>query len=71
MSSQDKKRGDIVASPRSSSRLEKKNNKTGEQHQQEFTKFVKNLLKGLDIQLQVEPNVIPLIVCLIKKIKKS
>ena len=71
MSSQDKKRGDNVASPRSSSRLEKKNNKTGEQHQQEFTKFVKNLLKGLDIQLQVEPNVIPLIVCLIKKIKKS
>tara|TARA_A100001201_G_scaffold141302_2_gene136391 strand:- start:16 stop:237 length:222 start_codon:yes stop_codon:yes gene_type:complete len=71
MSSQDKKRGDNVASPRSSSRLEKKNNKTGEQHQQEFTKFVKNLLKGLDIQLQVEPNVNTINSMLNKKNKKK
>ena len=65
-------RGDKVASPRSSSRVEKKNIiKKGEQRQQEFTQFIKKMLGGLDAQLEVEPNADRLNSLLEKKDKKK
>ena len=68
----DNKRGDTVASSRSSSRVEKKNIiKKGEQHQQEFTQFIKKMLGGLDAQLEVEPNADRLNSLLEKKDKKK
>ena len=68
----DNKRGDNVASSRSSSLVEKKNIvKKGEQHQQEFTQFIKKMLGSLDAQLEVEPNVNTLIDRLNKKDKKK
>ena len=66
------KRGDIVASPRSSSRVGKeKTNKKGEQRQQEFTQFIKKMLGSLDAQLEVEPNADRLNSLLEKKDKKK
>ena len=58
MSSQDKKRADNVGSSRSrlANDKDKTKLKAGERHQQEFTKFIKALLKGIDTQLEVEPN---------------
>jgi len=68
----DNKRGDTVASPRSSSRVEKKNIvKKGEQRQQEFTEFIKKMLGGLDAQLEVEPNADRINFLLDKKDKKK
>ena len=53
----DNKRGDNVASSRSSSRVEKKNIvKKGEQHQQEFTRMIKKMFNVIDAQLKVEPK---------------
>ena len=66
------KRGDRVASPRSSSRVGKeKTNKKGEQRQQEFTEFIKKMLGGLDAQLEVEPNADRINSLLDKKDKKK
>ena len=68
----DNKRGDTVASPRSSYRVEKKNIvKKGEQRQQEFTEFIKKMLGSLDAQLEVEPNADKLNSLLEKKDKKK
>ena len=68
----DNKRGDTVASSRSSSLVEKKNiSKKGEQRQQEFTEFIKKMLGGLDAQLGVEANVDRLNSLLDKKDKKK
>ena len=55
----DNKRGDKVASPRSSSR------------QQEFTEFIKKMLGSLDAQLEVEPNADRINSLLDKKDKKK
>ena len=73
MSSQDKKRGDIVASPRSrlANDKDKTKLKVGEQHQREFTKFIRELLKGIDTQLEVEPNANTISNMLNKKDKKK
>ena len=73
MSSQDKKRGDIVASPRSrlANDKDKTKLKAGERHQQEFTKFIKDLLKGIETQLEVEPNADTISNMLNKKDKKK
>ena len=66
------KRGDTVASPRSSSRVGKeKTNKKGEQRQQEFTEFIKKMLGNLDAQLEVEPNADRINSLLDKKNKKK
>ena len=51
----EKKRGDNVASSRSSSRVEK-NKKTGEQHQQEFTRLMEKLSKTAGLNILSEPN---------------
>ena len=68
----DNKRGDNVASSRSSSLVEKKNIvKKGEQHQQEFTQFIKKMLGSLDAQLEVEPNAERINFLLNKKDKKK
>ena len=47
-----------VASPRSrlANDKDKTKLKAGERHQQEFTKFIKALLKGIETKLEVEPN---------------
>ena len=45
----EKKRGDNVASPRSRG--------AGQQAQDEFTKRMQSLVKGLEMQLTIEPNV--------------
>ena len=51
----DNKRGDTVASPRSSARVEKKNIvKKGEQHQQEFTDRLRKALGGQEIKIECE-----------------
>ena len=50
------KRGDNVASSRSSSRVEKKNKKTGEQHQQEFTRLMEKFSKTAGLNILSEPN---------------
>ena len=47
----EKKRADIVGSARSSPR------KAGQQAQDEFTKRMQSLVKGLEMQLTIEPNV--------------
>ena len=66
------KRGDTVASPRSSSRVgDEKTIKKGEQRQQEFTEFIKKMLGGLDAQLEVEPNADRINSLLDKKDKKK
>ena len=53
----EKKRGDTVASSRSSSRVEKKNIvKKGEHHQQEFTRMITKMFSVIDAQLKVEPK---------------
>ena len=49
----------------------KKINKKGEQHQQEFTEFIKKMLGGLDAQLEVEPNAERINFLLNKKDKKK
>ena len=68
----EKKRGDNVASSRSSSRVGKeKTNKKGEQRQQEFTEFIKKMLGSLDAQLEVEPNADRINSLLDKKDKKK
>ena len=68
----DNKRGDKVASPRSSSRVEKKDVvKKGAQRQQEFTEFIKKMLGSLDAQLEVEPNADRINSLLDKKNKKK
>ena len=68
----DNKRGDNVASSRSSSLVEKKNIvKKGEQRQQEFTQFIKKMLGSLDAQLEVEPNAERINFLLNKKDKKK
>ena len=46
----EKKRGDNVASPHSSPR------KAGQQAQDEFTRKMQSLVKGLEMQLTIEPN---------------
>ena len=63
----EKKRGDIVASPRSSPR------KAGQQAQDEFTKRMQSLVKGLEktMQLEIEPNVNTINNILNKKDKKK
>ena len=53
----DNKRGDTVASPRSSSRVGKeKTNKKGEQHQQEFTRLMEKFSKTAGLNILTEPN---------------
>ena len=53
----EKKRGDNVASSRSSSRVEKKNIvKKGEQHQQEFTRLMEKFSKTAGLNILSEPN---------------
>ena len=61
----EKKRGDIVASPRSRG--------AGQQAQDEFTKRLTTLVKGLEktMQLEIEPNVNTIIDRLNKKDKKK
>ena len=73
MSSQDKKRADNVGSSRSrlANDKDKTKLKAGERHQQEFTKFIKALLKGIDTQLEVEPNADTISNMLNKKNKKK
>ena len=73
MSSQDKKRADIVGSSRSRLANDKYKTKlkVGEQHQREFTKFIRELLKGIDTQLEVEPNANTISNMLNKKDKKK
>ena len=73
MSSQDKKRADIVGSSRSrlANDKDKTKLKAGERHQQEFTKFIKALLKGIETQLEVEPNADTISNMLNKKDKKK
>ena len=73
MSSQDKKRADIVGSSRSRLANDKDETKlkAGERHQQEFTKFIKALLKGIETQLHVEPNASSFHDILNKKNKKK
>ena len=63
----EKKRGDNVASPRSSPR------KAGQQAQDEFTKRMQSLVKGLEktMQLEIEPNVNTINNILNKKDKKK
>ena len=61
----EKKRGDIVASPRSSPR------KAGQQAQDEFTRKMQSLVKGLEMQLTIEPNVDTFNNILNKKDKKK
>jgi len=58
MSSQDKKRGDIVASSRSRDEKEKINTrlKSGAQAQKEFTRMIKNMFSVIDAQLNIEPK---------------
>ena len=73
MSSQDKKRADNVGSSRSrlANDKDKTKLKAGERHQQEFTKFIKALLKGIETQLEVEPNADTISNMLNKKDKKK
>ena len=73
MSSQDKKRADNVGSSRSrlANDKDKTKLKAGERHQQEFTKFIKALLKGIETQLEVEPNANTISNMLNKKDKKK
>ncbi len=63
----EKKRGDNVASPRSSP------GKAGQQAQDEFTKRMQSLVKGLEktMQLEIEPNVNTINNILNKKDKKK
>ena len=63
----EKKRGDNVASPRSSPR------KAGQQAQDEFTKRMQSLVQGLEkvMQLEIEPNVSTINNMLNKKDKKK
>ena len=61
----EKKRGDNVASPRSSPR------KAGQQAQDEFTRKMQSLVKGLEMQLTIEPNVDTFNNILNKKDKKK
>ena len=63
----EKKRGDNVASPRSSPR------KAGQQAQDEFTKRMQTLVQGLEktMQLEIEPNVNTFNNILNKKDKKK
>jgi len=66
------KRGDNVASSRSSSRVEKKNIvKKGEQHQQEFTRMIEKMFSTINAQLEVEPNVDTINNIINKKDKKK
>ena len=73
MSSQDKKRADNVGSSRSrlANEKDKTKLKAGERHQHEFTKFIRELLKGIDTQLEVEPNADTINNMLNKKDKKK
>ncbi|MAL46703.1 hypothetical protein [Hyphomonas sp.] len=70
---QDRKRGDIVASPRSRLEKEKKDKpiKTGADAQQEFTDAIEKLFSTINAQLEVEPNVNTIIDRLNKKDKKK
>ena len=70
---QDRKRGDIVASPRSRLEKEKKDKpiKTGADAQQEFVDMIDKLFSTINAQLEVEPNVNTLIDRLNKKDKKK
>ena len=70
---QDRKRGDIVASPRSRLEKEKKDKpiKTGADAQQEFTDAIEKLFSTINAQLEVEPNVNSIIDRLNKKDKKK
>ena len=61
----EKKRADIVGSARSSPR------KAGQQAQDEFTKRMQSLVKGLEMQLTIEPNVNTFNNILNKKDKKK
>jgi len=63
----EKKRGDIVASPRSSPR------RAGQQAQDEFTRRLTTLVQGLEktMQLEVEPNVNTINNIINKKDKKK
>ena len=61
----EKKRADNVGSARSSPR------KAGQQAQDEFTKRMQSLVKGLEMQLTIEPNVNPFNNILNKKDKKK
>ena len=45
-----------ITSFRSSSRVEKKNKKTGEQHQQEFTQLMEKFSKTAGLNILTEPN---------------
>ena len=59
----EKKRGDNVASPRSRG--------AGQQAQDEFTRKMQSLVKGLEMQLTIEPNVNTFNNILNKKDKKK
>ena len=59
----EKKRGDNVASPRSRG--------AGQQAQDEFTRKMQSLVKGLEMQLTIEPNVDTFNNILNKKDKKK
>ena len=54
----EKKRGDIVASSRSSKATDEndKNKKTGQQAQDDFTNMIKNMFNVIDAQLNIEPR---------------
>ena len=68
----EKKRGDIVASSRSSSRVEKKNIvKKGEQHQQEFPRMMEKLGTLAGMKIWSEPDANTLNSILNKKNKKK
>jgi len=68
----EKKRGDTVASSRSSSRVEKKNIvKKGEQHQQEFARLMEKLGTSAGMKIWSEPDANTLNYILNKKNKKK
>ena len=70
---QDRKRGDIVASPRSRLEKEKKDKpiKTGADAQQEFVDMIDKLFSTINAQLEVEPNVNSIRRCLQNSGEKS
>ena len=73
MSSQDKKRADIVGSSRSrlANDKDKTKLKVGERHQQEFVKMIEKMFSRINAQLEVEPNASSFHDLLHKKDKKK
>ena len=73
MSSQDKKRADIVGSSRSrlANDKDKTKLKAGERHQQEFVDMIEKMFSRINAQLEIEPNASSFHDLLHKKDKKK